>query len=471
MNAMIVSEKIPQDVQKIMRNLRDAGHDAVLVGGAVRDLALSLSPKDWDIATSATPDEMFALFGAACKDQKQEMGTVQVGGHEVTTFRREGGYDDGRHPGTVVFTKALTDDLSRRDFTCNAIALRYVTAGNWCIIDPWNGLNAMARKELVAVGEADKRFEEDHLRIMRAVRFAGKYGWNIEPKTFRAMRVAAPLLRRVSRERVQQEMTMLLRNNPERGLTLLETSDVMRELFPMLQQMVGCTQNTHHDFDVWNHARMAVGHMAYETQGMDNEQRDALLWSALLHDCGKPATRNKTATTISFLQHEIVGAKIADAFCRQWKFSNDMRETIVHLTRYHMFCLGRGVTQRATRKFVQRVGEESIDNLLLLRLADNRAHRASNAIGTTKLPSYWKYTLAALEHFKEEREAGMNAITTSHLAINGHRIMSITGWGPCKKVGDVQKQMLDMVIEDPSMNTVEDLSEWLYQVWVGGQNE
>ncbi|MEZ4257357.1 MAG: HD domain-containing protein [Polyangiales bacterium] len=360
----VAESSVPSAVRELCAELERAGFRAWVVGGCVRDILLGKSVSDWDLATSARPEEVQRTFRKVIPTGIQH-GTVTVlwkgGSYEVTTLRGEGAYSDGRRPDSVHFVRTIEDDLARRDFTVNAIAFDPLTGG---LVDPHGGLEDLDARLLRAVGDPTVRFSEDGLRILRAARFVATLDFELEAATEAAIPGALETFRRVSHERVQQEWVKALgAQKPSRAFEVMRRTGVLGITLPVLLDQVGCEQNQWHAHDVWNHT-MAV---------LDASERSLpVRLAALLHDLGKPATRAHSDKTNdwTFYAHEQLGAKFADAWLREYRFSNDLRELVVALVRHHLVCYTREWTDAAVRRFVKRVGRERVAPLLALARAD-----------------------------------------------------------------------------------------------------
>jgi tRNA nucleotidyltransferase (CCA-adding enzyme) len=359
---------VPPDVVTVCRRLHGAGHEAHLVGGGVRDMLLGRTPADFDVATDAVPEVVLDLFGKTFAiPTGLKHGTVTVltdtspPRHvEVTTFRGEGEYLDGRRPSSVTYVKSLKDDLARRDFTMNAVAYDPLADA---ITDPFDGRGDLSRGLIRAVGDPIARFREDGLRPMRAVRQAAQLAFAIDPPTQAAIEPTLDVFRKVSAERIRDELLKMLgAPRPSRGLALMRDTGLLREVMPELLEGVGCTQNRFHKHDVFGHTLDVVD----ETQG------DPILrLGALLHDVGKPRARQPREGApgeYSFFQHEVVGAEMADAICRRLKLATADRERVVGVVKNHMFFYLPEWTDGSVRRFVRRVGgHAALDDLFALR--------------------------------------------------------------------------------------------------------
>ncbi len=424
---------------EICQELRNAGERAWVVGGCVRDTLLGEPVNDWDVATSALPEKVQQTFGKVIPTGIDH-GTVTVlwkgSAYEVTTLRGEGAYSDGRRPDSVVFVGDIDQDLARRDFTVNAIAYDPVEGQ---VVDPFDGLVDMRAKVLRAVGDPKERFQEDGLRILRGARFVATLDFELEGATEAAFRGALDTYRKVSPERVREEWIKAMKARaPSRAFEVMRRTGILEVTYPELLEQVGCEQNQWHAYDVWNHTMRVLD----ESEG-DSIERMA----ALLHDVAKPRTRARSDKTgdWTFYHHEKVGADMADRWLRDYRFSNHERELIVGLVRHHLICYSGEWTDAAVRRFIKRVGPDQVEPLLRLGEAD--------ALGKGRNVDE---ELAALQELRrridEQIEQG-GALTTQDLAIDGKDVIEHLEGGAGPVVGQILRELLEQVIEDPSLNT------------------
>jgi tRNA nucleotidyltransferase (CCA-adding enzyme) len=449
-------ERIPADVLAVCRRLHGAGHEAHLVGGGVRDMLLGRTPADFDVATDAVPEAVLELFGNRfAVPTGLKHGTVTVltdtspPRHvEVTTFRGEGAYLDGRRPSSVTYVKSLADDLARRDFTMNAVAYDPLADS---VADPFDGRGDLSRRVIRAVGDPIARFREDGLRPMRAVRQATQLAFDIDPPTQAAIEPTLDVFRKVSAERIRDELLKLLAAPlPSRGLELMRATGLLGETIPELLEGVGCTQNRFHKHDVFAHTLAVV----------DNTEGDAIRrLGALLHDVGKPRARQPREGApgeFSFFQHEYVGAEMADAICRRLKLPNADRERVVGIVKNHMFFYTPDWTDGTVRRFVRRVGgNEVLGDLFALRAGDVKGRGfdedPENEIGELRA------RVAAV--------AAEDAILkVTDLAINGADVMRVLRVPPSRIIGELLEKLLERVIDDPSLNEREKLEALLREL-------
>jgi tRNA nucleotidyltransferase (CCA-adding enzyme) len=443
---MVDRKLIPDDVLALCRRLREAGHQAHLVGGGVRDLLLGRPPADFDVATSAHPDEVMRLFGQRYAiPTGLQHGTVTVLASaerpvEVTTYRGEGEYLDGRRPSSVHFGATLEEDLARRDFTMNAIAYDPIDD---LLADPFAGRADLAARLVRAVGDPVARFREDGLRPMRAVRQAAQLGFTIDPPTAAAIPAALDSFRKVSAERIRDELCKLLASSePARGIELMRQSDLLGEVIPELLEGVGCTQNHFHRFDVYHHTLATLGSAA---PGV------VLRLGALLHDVGKPRAqqpREGAPGEYTFFRHEHVGAEMTEGICQRLKLSTAEREDVTALVANHMFYYTPDWSDGTIRRFVRRVGSDRLPALLALRRADIAGR------GFGEDPD--KET-RELEERVGKVAAADAALQVKDLAIDGRDVMRVLGIGPGRQIGVVLERLLERVLDDPSLNTREAL--------------
>jgi tRNA nucleotidyltransferase (CCA-adding enzyme) len=436
--------RIPPDVLAVCRRLRGAGHEAHLVGGGVRDMLLGRPPADFDVATDAVPEAVLDLFGKTfAVPTGLKHGTVTVLTEtspprhvEVTTFRGEGAYLDGRRPSSVTYVKSLAEDLSRRDFTMNAVAYDPVVD---TITDPFGGRADLSHGLIRAVGDPIARFREDGLRPMRAVRQAAQLAFDIDPPTQAAIEPTLDVFRKVSAERIRDELLkMLAAPRPSRGLALMRETGLLGEVIPELLEGVGCTQNRFHKHDVFEHTL----HVVDDTAG-DPIRR----LGALLHDVGKPRARQPREGApgeFSFFQHEYVGAEMADEICRRLKLANADRERVVGMVKNHMFFYSADWTDGTVRRFVRRVGgKEALVDLFALRAGDVTGR------GFGEDPESELGELRARVELVAAEDAVMKV---KDLAINGGDVMRVLRISPGPIVGKVLEKLLERVIDDPGLN-------------------
>ena len=444
---------VPADVVELCQKLRDGGFEAWVVGGAVRDLLRGAAAKDFDVATSAQPADVTRIFGRKRTIPTGEKhGTVTVlterGGEkqhvEVTTYRGEGAYSDGRRPDAVVFVRTLDEDLKRRDFTMNAIAYDPLADA---LVDPYGGQRDLAARVIRAVGDPLERFLEDGLRAMRAVRFAAQLEFAIDPPTERAIPDAIEVFRKVSAERVRDELVKILgAKKPSIGLELMRTTGLLAASIPELLEGVGMHQNRFHAHDVWHHTLAAV-----DATELGGDPPWLVRFAALLHDVAKPRTaapKEDSPSENTFYRHESVGAAMAEEICRRLKLANAERDTIVNLVGNHMFWYTPEWSDGTVRRFISRVGVEHLDALFALRAGDVRArgHAEEPGVEIDELKAR-----AAAEIAKDA------ALKITDLAVGGADVMEVLGCKPGPIIGDVLRALLERVLDDDTLNTREQL--------------
>lgn len=429
--------QLPEKVKHIIDTLQNAGYEAYAVGGCVRDSILGRLPDDWDITTSAKPEEVKALFLRTI-DTGIQHGTVTVmlqkEGFEVTTYRIDGEYEDNRHPKEVTFTASLHEDLRRRDFTINAMAYNEREG----LIDTFGGIADLQQKQIRCVGEAQERFTEDALRMMRAVRFSAQLGFEIEEKTKTAIRKLAPSLQNVSAERIQTELVKLVVSlHPDRLRTAYETG-ITAVFFPEFDAAMEMPQNhPHHKYSVGEHI----------LHSMTATPPDKVLRLVMLfHDLGKPLARTVDENGIDhFKGHAAVSAEIAGNVLRRLKFDNDTRDKVTKLVLYHDYHIEQ--TQKGIRRAANKIGTELFPMLFAVKRADIAAQ--SGYMEAEKLE-----ILAHLEELYQEVLAANQCLTLKELAVTGRDLID-AGMQPGKEIGEKLSELLELVLENPECNTKE----------------
>lgn len=443
---------IPVYILEIMEKLQSSGYQAELVGGCVRDFLREKTPKDWDLATNARPEQILKIFPQGkyentfgtvmipCRDQSDVLLEVV----ELTTYRSEQGYADSRHPDTVYFEDSLEKDLERRDFTVNAMALRLDNNGDYqaggkrfVLVDLFGGLKDIRKKVIRAVGEPSDRFKEDALRMMRAIRFAAQLGFSLEPKTQRGIVKLAGSLKFVAKERIRDELIKIISSNqPAEGIMSLHESKLLQYIIPELEQGVGFKQNHHHIYPVFKHNVLSLKYCP----STDWPVRLA----ALLHDVAKPKTCRFIDGQATFYNHEYVGAKMADKILSRLKFKNEDRERIVNLVKNHMFYYNVDeVTATSVRRLISKVGRDNLQDLIHLRVADRLGS------GT---PKAMPYKLRHLQYMMEKVQH--DPVSVKMLAINGNHLMTELSLAPGPKIGAILEVLLSEVLEDPARNEI-----------------
>ncbi len=433
-----IDQSLPHQVEKLLTTIEAKGYEAYVVGGAVRDLLLGDSPDDYDVTTSATPEEVLTIFGErACHLTGIAHGTITVViDHypiEVTTFRVETTYSDARHPDQVQFTRSLKEDVKRRDFTINAMALD--ARGN--IYDFFDGISDLEHGLIRTVGDPKQRFEEDALRILRALRFAAEHGFAIEEATSREILIQRSALAHLSVERIWKEFSRLICGMYCAPI-LRRYSDVFVEFIPEIAPMQGFDQrNPHHIYDVWEHTLVSVISVPPEL---------ILRLTMLLHDIGKPSCFTADADGVGhFLGHMKISAEMAEQILRRMKADNETRETTVLLIKAHDVAM-TPISIRLVRRRLAQYGEKNLRRLLEVKRADTLAHSPKSA-----------YRLIEFDHFEELLDRVLQekmCFSYDDLAISGKDLIRI-GMRPGVAIGQVKKQLLDEVIDGKLQNEKE----------------
>ena len=437
---------IPSQVSVVLNALRKAGFEAYAVGGCVRDVVLNRIPQDWDVATNAKPEEMQKIFPKSFYENNFGTVTVLDDGMEIqaTTYRVDNQYSDKRHPDSVRYTADLKEDLARRDFTINAMALRVESekakVESTEIIDPFDGQKDLKAKLIRAVGDAKERFNEDALRLMRAVRFAAQLNFDIEEKTFRAIQERAQTIVSVSQERIRDEFVKIVMSaHAARGIDLLREAGILQVIIPEIMEGYGVGQNKHHIYTVYEHNLRALQYAA--DQGFNLETRLA----SLFHDVAKPAVKKGDGLNSTFYNHDLVGAKMTRKLMQRLKFSTEETEKVSLLVRFHLFYYNVDeVTPSSVRRLIKNVGLENMDDLINLRFADRIGS------GVPKAEPY------KLRHFKYMVDkVSKDPLSVKMMKINGNDIMQILGIEPGPKIGIMLNALFSEVLDDPAKNNPE----------------
>lgn len=458
--------KIPDILKKMNEIFAQHGYKAYLVGGAVRDMLMGKEPHDWDVTTDATPEQVMSIFRKVIPTGIAH-GTVTV--HfmkneiEVTTFRTESDYSDGRHPDKVEYTGNIEEDLSRRDFTINAIA-SYL--GDGTITDPFHGRDDIKRKVIRTVGNPLERFSEDGLRPVRAVRFSAQLGFEIERETLKAISEPEILKKTsgISLERFRDELLKLMKaEKPSAGLKLMEESGILDIFIPEFKKCRGCIQGDfrgYHQFDV-------LDHLFYACDGAPASKQNVRL-AALFHDIGKPDVKRVIPTPqgdqFTFYNHEAKSQQITKEILFRLKFSNAEIANICHLVVNHMFNYTQDWTDAAVRRFLAKIHEENLEDLYDLRLADIYGMNNAPVRGQDSR------TIALLNELKDRisKETEKNSVLSlKQLAVNGKDLMK-NGISAGKDLGFVLNQLLETVLEDPSQNEKEQLIKIALNIYKKG---
>lgn len=441
---------IPKEVKSVLETLEKAGFEAYIVGGSVRDFLLGKQPKDWDVTTNAKPTEIQTLFPKHFYENKFLTVTVQTDSLEIpeieiTTYRLEASYSDRRHPDEVLYAKNLAEDLARRDFTINAMAM----SRDKKLIDLFEGQRDLSAKIIKTVGNPNERFSEDALRMMRAVRFATTLDFAIEPQTFQAILGNHNLVREISQERIRDEFVkIILSPRAHLGIEQLRQLGLLEIFLPELLENYGVAQNKHHIYDCYQHALKALEYACQKNYSLE------VRLASLFHDIGKPRSKAGAGDNATFYNHEMIGAKMVRQILRRLCFSNKEVDKVVALVRYHMFYYNVDeVTASSVRRLIKNIGPENVDELLQLREADR--------IGSG-VPKAEPYKLRHLKYLIDK--VSQDPISVGMLKVNGKDIMDLLGIAPGPKIGQLLDALLGFVLDEPNYNTKEWLSEKLQEL-------
>ena len=434
---------LPKKVQMIINNLQLHGYEAYAVGGCVRDSILAKRPEDWDITTSAKPEEIKRLFRRTV-DTGIEHGTVTVllgkDSFEVTSYRIDGLYEDSRHPKEVIFTNRLEEDLKRRDFTINAMAYNDEVR----LVDVFGGMKDLNHHLIRCVGEPKERFSEDALRILRAVRFSAQLNFPIEESTAEAVKELAPTLEHISAERIQTELVkLLMSNHPEKIKDAYELG-ITKVVLPEWDAMVGVEQNTpHHKYDVAEHTLHAL----------KNVKKDKILrLTMLFHDMGKPSMKTTDEKGRDhFKGHALVSEEIARKVLRRLKFDNDTVKKVTRLVCYHDYRIE--ATPQNVRRAMNRIGVELFPYYLAVRMADVKAQSPYKR--REKIEN-----IVAMREVYQETLLNGECVTLRELAVSGRDLMAL-GMQPGREIGSMLSELLEWVIDEPTCNKKEILCEYV----------
>lgn len=450
-------ERVPEHVLKVTTALNKAGFEAYIVGGCVRDMLIDRIPKDWDITTNATPDQIISLFektfyendygtvgvveknkNDAEKNNKDE-GAETAAVVEVTPYRLETGYSDARHPDKVIFSTKLEDDLKRRDFTINAIAYDPIKDN---FVDLYKGQEDLEAKIIRAVGNPAERFNEDGLRLIRAVRLASELCFTINIDTQEAIIVSQETLGKIARERIRDEfIKIIMSDNPMIGLFMCQKLGLMKYIVPELEEGLHTKQNKAHSYDVFEHLLRSLQCAA------DKKYPLEIRLAALFHDIGKPKSRRASKETgdYTFYGHEVVGAEMVKKTMERLNFPRKTLDLVAKMVRWHMFFSDtEQITLSAVRRMIANVGQDHIWDLINLRVCD----RVGTGRPKEKPYRLRKYTAMIEEVLRDPVSVGM-------LKIDGKKIMEVLKMAPGPKVGLILNALLEEVIEDPKLNTEE----------------
>ncbi len=436
---------VPKEVKSVVDKLKNKGFQAYIVGGCVRDFLRGVTPQDWDVTTNAKPVEIQKIFPKSFYENKFLTVTVRTGSKdprlkevEITTYRSEAKYTDKRHPDEIKFAKTIQEDLGRRDFTVNAIAM------DDKIIDPFGGQKDLEDKIIRTVGPAEDRFAEDALRMMRAVRLATVLGFTIEPKTAAAIKKNAPWLRAVSKERIRDElMKIIMVDKADQGIETLRQAGLLKYIIPELEEGFGVSQNKHHIYECYEHAVRSLKYAA--EKGFNKYVRLA----SLLHDIAKPRTKRGEGENATFYGHEVVGARMTAQILSRLRFAKKDIEKVAKLVRYHLFYYNVDeVTESSVRRLVRQVGPENMEELLQVRMADR--------IGSG-VPKAEPYKLRHLKYIVDK--VSQDPISARMLKVTGNDVMKKLKLKPGPKIGQILDILLGYVLEDPKKNKKEFLEK------------
>ncbi len=479
-------KNIPEYVSYVTKTLEEGGFEAHLVGGCVRDLLMNRTPKDWDITTNATPEDIIGLFEKTVYENtfgtvgvcvpyetpdtdvihETSMGKVaretpEYHIIEVTPFRLEAKYSDFRHPDEIKFSKNLEDDLKRRDFTINAMSYRLknpVSEKN-NITDIFGGIKDIENRLLRTVGDADMRFGEDALRMLRAVRFAVELDFTISHETGESILKNADLIKNISQERIHDEFVKIINSkNGSAGIVMLQKFGLLKNIIPELEEGIGCMQSGEHVYDVWQHLLYAMQH------AIDKDWSLTTRLAALFHDIGKPKSRREETRVgkkkYTFYGHEVISARMAKKIMERLKFSRKEIELVEKLVRNHMFFSDTElITLSAVRRIITKIGKENIWDLMNLRECDR--------VGTNKKETSFRLR----KYHAMIEEALRDPISVSQLKINGEYMMKNLGIKAGPRMGWILNALLQEVLDAPEKNSVDHLSDLVKSLNMLGDGE
>lgn len=440
-------KKIPKEVLVTFEKFTKSGYEIYLVGAGVRNLLLGKPVVNCDFTTNAHPEVIQTLFPDSFYNNK--FGTVGLTvkrgkkeeTYEITTYRSEKGYSDHRHPDKISWGKSLEEDLKRREFTISAIVIgpspatnhRSPIADHLVLVDLFSGQEDLKNKIIRAVGEPKERFAEDSLRMLRAIRFAAQLGFIIEPETFKAIQENAPLLNKISKERIREELLKILGSDfPAEGITLLKNSNLLAEIIPELLKGYGMAQKGHHLYDVWTHS--------VESLKKCPSKDPIVRLATLIHDVGKPYVVRGEGEARTFYNHEVVSTKIAVNLADRLKFSKAEKEKLITLVRWHQFTCDERQTDSAIRRFIRNVGKENLQDMLDLRVGDR--------LGGGARETSWR-----LEAFKKRIiEVQKQPFTVTDLKVDGHDVMKLLNLKPGPQIGEILEKLFEKVVEGKLKN-------------------
>jgi len=434
--------KLPIKIKHFCKILKDSGFQCYLVGGAVRSYISGIKPSDYDFATDALPDQIISIFKNVIPTGIDH-GTVTVRFEgmelEVTTFRIDGAYTDSRHPDSIAYSSSIYEDLKRRDFTINAMAIDPLTDK---LIDPQNGKKDLKDRIIRAIGIPEERFAEDGLRVLRACRFASQLQFTIEEKTLKGMKQESERLNMISSERIRDEIKhILLSDNPSTAFYIMKETEIFKYVIPEFLEGVGVKQKGMHKFDVFEHSIISS----------DFAEKDIIIrLAALFHDIAKPRCIGTKDGEPTFYNHDIVSSKMTEEILLRLKFPKNVIKQVSHLIKFHMFNYTEDWSDSAIRRFISKVGIENVHNLLKLRYAD----RGGMMGETHQCPA----DLSLISRINKilEKES---AFTIKNLEVDGNILYTEAGIPKNYKMGLVLQFLLDAILEDPSLNNKEKLIE------------
>ena len=437
------------EIKAVSEALLKAGFEACLVGGCVRDILLNKEPKDWDITTNARPEDIQKIFPDSVYENN--FGTVGVKTNsddprlkiiEITTYRLEGKYTDKRHPDEIKFAKTVEEDLARRDFTINSMALRMSQDKPFELVDPFGGIQDLGTRIIKAVGDPEDRFQEDALRMMRAIRFMAQLDFKIDKDTEAAIKKHAGLLEFISHERIRDEFSKtIMTPDAAGGIEKMQELGILKYVVPELVDGVGVSQNQHHIFTVFEHNLRSLDYAAKKNFSLE------IRLAALLHDIGKPKSKRGEGPDSTFYGHQVVGARIAAQVLDRLRFSKEITEKVILLIREHMFVYDpETVTDAGARRLLRRVGPENIEDLFMLREADR--------IGSG-VPKAQPYRLRHLK-FRIEK-VSKDPISAKMIQVDGADIMKELNTAPGPRIGWILSILLEEILDDPTVNTKDNL--------------
>ncbi len=454
-----IKVKLPTFVKEILKKFIKAGDEIYIVGGAVRDLLSGKKAVDWDFTTNAKPEEILKLFPDAFYDNK--FGTVGVTNpdeeekkdyfgrppiYEITTFRTESGYSDRRRPDKVSWGRTLEEDLRRRDFTINALALKIKDKKQLIdgkggfefeVVDLFGGQEDLKKKLIRAVGDPDKRFAEDALRMIRAIRIATQLGFEIEKETLAAIKKNSKLIKHVSWERIRDELLKLLSyKHAADGFTFLLSSGLLELIMPEVIRGYGVKQAKHHIYDVWTHSLLSLKHCPSDDP--------IVKLATFLHDVGKPIVARGEGEERTFYNHEVVGVRIARQIAKRLRLSKKQSEKLVTLVRWHQFSVDEHQTEKAARRFIRRVGKENLKDMVDLRIGDRLG-------GGCKTATSWRLR----KFLKMVEDVQKHTPSVKDLKVNGRDVMRVLGIKPGPRVGEILETLFEEIMEDVSKNKKE----------------